>query len=58
MLPMKVLTRLVAQMGKHILMHGKNDASTTGSVTYEHSLGVPCVQKAVTCDREELFGSN
>lgn len=55
---MKVLTRLVTQMGKHIVMHGKNDASTTGSVTYEHSLGVPCVQKAVTCDREELFGSN
>lgn len=34
-------------MGKHILMHGKNDASTMGSVTYEHSLGVPCVQKKV-----------
>lgn len=58
MLPVKVLTRLEAQMGEHILMHGKNDASTMGSVTYEHSLDIPCVQKAVTCDREELFGQN
>jgi hypothetical protein len=58
MLPVKVLTRLRAQMGKHIIMHGKNDASVMESVTYEHSLGVPHAQESVTCGKKELLGSD